>query len=63
MAGFDVKKAHLVLNMSEEEHVVMAAIAVGYRGNASMLTEEMSSMELPNGRKSYDEVAGEGVVP
>jgi nitroreductase len=63
MAGFDVKKAHALLNLPEDEHEVMAAIAVGYRGSASKLTAEMASMEVPNGRKSYSEVAGEGVAP
>jgi nitroreductase len=63
MAGFDVKKAHALLNLSDDEYEVMAAIAVGHRGSSSMLTEEMSSMEMPNGRKSFDEVVGEGVAP
>ena len=62
MAGVDVKKAHAVLNLPEDEYEVMAAIAVGYRGRASKLTAEMASMEIPNGRKSFDEVVGEGVA-
>ncbi len=62
MAGFDVNKAHALLNLPEDEYEVMAAIAVGYRGSASMLTEDLASMENPNGRKTYDEVVGEGAV-
>ena len=62
MAGFDVKKAHEVLNVPEDEYTVMAAIAVGYRGRASLLTEELAAMESPNCRKTYSEVVGEGVV-
>ena len=62
MAGFDVKKAHGVLNLSEEEFEVMAAIVVGYRGSSSLLNVEMSAMETPNGRKPFDEVVGEGAV-
>lgn len=63
MAGFDVKKAHEILNISEETHEVMAAIAVGYRGSASLLNAEMAAMEEPNSRKAFNEVAGEGIMP
>jgi nitroreductase len=62
MAGFDVKKAHALLNLPEDEYEVMAAIAVGHRGGASMLTEDMAAMETPNGRKTYAEVVGEGAA-
>ena len=62
MAGFDVKQAHSVLNLSTEEYEVMAAIAIGYRGSSSLLNAEMSALETPNGRKSYDDVVGEGVA-
>jgi nitroreductase len=62
MAGFDIKKAYNILNISAEEYEVMAAVAVGYHGSASMLTEEMAAMEIPNRRKSYNEVVGEGVA-
>ena len=63
MAGFDVKKAHEVLKLSEEKYDVMAAIAVGYRGSSSLLNLDMAAMEEPNGRKSYYDVAGEGAYP
>ena len=62
MAGFDLKKAHAILNIPETDYEVMAAIVVGYRGEASSLNQDMASMEAPNNRKAYDEVVGEGVV-
>ena len=62
MAGFDVKKAHSILNLPDEEYEVMAAIAVGYRGSPSLLNVDMSAMESPNGRKPFNDVAGEGPV-
>ena len=62
MAGFDVKKAHSILNLPDDEYEVMAAIAVGYRGSASLLNVDMSAMESPNGRKPLNDVAGEGPV-
>lgn len=63
MAGFDVERAHAVLNVSNEEFEVMAAVAVGYRGSSSLLNTDMAAMEMPNGRKAYSEVVGEGVIP
>lgn len=60
MAGFDVAKAHAVLNLPEEKYEVMAAIAVGYRGASSELNSDMAALEEPNGRKNFVEVVGEG---
>ena len=62
MAGFDVKKAHEILNLPEDNFEVMAAIVVGYRGAPSLLNVDMAAMETPNSRKTFDEVVGEGVV-
>lgn len=63
MAGFDIKKAHTLLNVPDDKYEVMAAIAVGYRGAPSSLNAEMAAMEVPNGRKVFAEVVGEGVFP
>ena len=60
MAGFDQDKAHEILGVSREEFEVMAAIAVGRRGDASHLPEDLAAREAPNTRKPLAEVALQG---
>jgi len=60
MAGFNIDTAYQVLNADRETYDIMAAVAVGFRGEPTMLNEEMAAIEAPNGRKSPTEVAGEG---
>lgn len=60
MAGFSVEKAAEVVGVSLGDYDVMAAVAVGQRGDASMLSDDMVSAEKPNSRKSLAEVAKEG---
>ena len=62
MAGFSVEKAAEVMNVSLDEYEVMAAVAVGRRGDPEMLSEDMAGAEKPNGRKPFAEVAGEGAM-
>jgi nitroreductase len=57
MAGFSIKKAYEVLGVSAEEYLIMAAIAVGRKGDADQLPEDIRSMESPNTRKPLAEVA------
>jgi len=57
MAGFNIKKAYEVLGVSEEKYLVMAAIAVGRRGNADQLPDDLRTIESPNTRKPPSEVA------
>lgn len=57
MAGFSIKKAYEVLGVSDEEYLIMAAIAVGRKGDADQLPEDLRSMESPNTRKPLAEVA------
>lgn len=60
MAGFNIDTAYEVLNADREIYEIMAAVAVGFRGEPGMLNEEMAAIEMPNGRKPPIEVAGEG---
>jgi len=60
MAGFSVEKAAEVMHVSLDEYEIMAAVAVGRRGDPSSLSEDMAAVEKPNGRKPLAEVAGEG---
>ncbi len=57
MAGFSVKKAYEVLGVSEEEYLIMAAIAVGRKGDADQLPEDLRAIESPNDRKPLAAVA------
>ena len=57
MAGFSLKKAYEVLGVSEEEYHIMAAIAVGRKGDADQLPDDLHAMESPNERKPLAEVA------
>jgi nitroreductase len=57
MAGFSIKKAYEVLGVSEEEYLIMAAIAVGRKDDADQLPEDLRAMESPNARKPLAEVA------
>ncbi len=60
MAGFSRKKAFEVLGVAEDEYDIMAAVAVGRRGPAGQLPEELAAIEKPNERKPFLEVARKG---
>jgi len=57
MAGFDQEKAYDILGVPREEFEVMAAVAVGRRGDGSHLPEDLAAKEAPNTRKPLAEVA------
>jgi len=57
MAGFDQEKAHEILGVPREEFEVMAAVAVGRRGDRSHLPDDLAAKEAPNTRKPLAEVA------
>lgn len=57
MAGFSPDKAYEALGVSREDTLVMTAIAVGRRGDASGLPEDLRLLESPNDRKPHAEVA------
>jgi nitroreductase len=60
MAGFSRKKAFEVLGVSADEFDIMAAVAIGRRGAAKQLPEELAVIEKPNERKPPAEVARKG---
>lgn len=51
MAGFNQEKAYELLNIVPEAYHIMAAVAVGYRGDSDHLNEELLKIETPNDRK------------
>jgi nitroreductase len=59
MAGFHLKKAYDVLGVSKEDYEVIAAIAVGRRGDPSKLSQDLRQMELPKNRKPLSDVASD----
>ncbi|MEJ2199413.1 MAG: nitroreductase family protein [Desulfuromonadaceae bacterium] len=60
MSGFNRQKALEVLGVSAEEYEVMAAVAVGRRGSADQLPQELADLERPNERKPLTAVARPG---
>ena len=57
MAGFHLEKAHLVLGAPPSDYLVLAAVAVGRRGDAASLPDDIRQMEAPNARRPAGEVA------
>lgn len=62
MTGFDVERAPRVLRAPPSLRVE-AAIAVGRRGEASLLPERLQAREHPSERKPLAELASEGALP
>lgn len=55
MGGFDVEKAHKLLNISDEYDVI-AVVAVGKYGDKNNLSKELQEREYPDTRKGIDEL-------
>jgi nitroreductase len=60
MAGFSRQKAYEVLGVPAEDYDIMAAVAVGRRGDAQLLPEDLAAREQPSDRKPLAEVARQG---
>ena len=52
MAGFSVEKAQGILGVNPEDYLVIAAIAVGRKGDPATLPDDLRAIEAPNERKS-----------
>jgi nitroreductase len=61
MAGFDEDRVYEVLQVPRDKYEVMAAIAIGKRGDPDGLPAEVLKDEAPNERKALGQVAWEGV--
>lgn len=59
MAGFDAPRAAHVLGLPEDFEP-LAAFAIGYRGGAESLPEELRQREQPSGRRRASESLMEG---
>jgi len=62
MAGFNVEKARDILGVKSEEHLILAAIAVGRLGDPSQLPQDMQAQEAPNSRQPQAVFLFEGKV-
>ncbi|NIM65421.1 MAG: nitroreductase [Candidatus Latescibacteria bacterium] len=60
MAGILKDKVYEVLNIPRDEYEVICAIAIGRYGDPSQLPASLKSSEIPNKRKSLNEVAVQG---
>jgi nitroreductase len=61
MAGFNQRRAFTVLGVSEADYHIMAAVAVGRKGSADHLPDEMQAIEKPNNRRPLNEIMIEGI--
>lgn len=62
IGGFDVERSRTELKVPDDFEV-QAAIAVGRRGDKSILPESFHGGETPNGRRPVKETAFEGAFP
>jgi nitroreductase len=62
IGGFEVDKARTELKVPDD-YAVEAAIAIGRRGDKSILPESFHKGETPNGRRPIAETAFEGAFP
>ena len=60
MGGFDPEKAFAVTGMDSEEFNAICAIAIGKRGDANTLPDNLKAGEAPNDRMPLDEIIFEG---
>lgn len=57
MAGFQEDKIYETLNISKDDYTAIAAIAIGYMADKSVLPQEFAEKEFPSDRKPLAEVA------
>lgn len=57
MAGFDLQKAYEVTALAPDQYDILAAVAVGRRGDPALLPNDLRQYETPNNRKPPVEVA------
>ena len=60
MAGSDQRTHYDVLGVPRDEYEAMAAIAVGYPGDAESLPDDLKAREHPSSRKPASEFAFRG---
>lgn len=59
MAGFSADEAYEVTGVNPDEYNAICAVAIGRRGDASSLPDDLKQREAPNERKTMDEIVFE----
>lgn len=62
MGGFDVEKAYAATGIDPNQFNAICAIAIGKRGDANILPDDLKDGESPSGRRSMNEILFEGSV-
>jgi len=63
MAGFSLEKAYTILGVPKDHYDIIAAVAVGKKGDPAILPEELRSRESPNTRKPLANIAFQSGFP
>lgn len=63
MSGLDVAKAHTVYGLDPKEYEILAAFAMGVKGDADTLPEALRAMETPSDRRPQRHFVKEGAFP
>ena len=63
MAGFSQEKAYDILCVSKDQYDIIAAIAIGKKGDPASLPEELRIRESPNLRKPLSGIAFQSRFP
>ena len=63
MAGFKREKAFELLDIPEDKYDIIAAVAIGKKGDISSLPDNLAEREYPNTRKPLSEVAFKSKLP
>lgn len=63
MGGIHRELVHLELGVPTDDYEVACGLAIGYRGDPSLLPAELQKKELPNTRRPLAEVAVRGRFP
>ena len=63
MSGFDVAKAHAIYGLDPKEYEIIAAFAMGVKGDADTLPEAYQKMEAPSERRPLKHTVKEGGFP
>ena len=63
MAGFNREKAYEILDISEDTYDIIAAVAIGKKGDISALPGHLAEQEWPNTRKPLSKIAFKSKLP
>lgn len=62
MAGFSTDKAFEITGIDRDEYNALCAVAIGKKGSADGLPDDLRQREMPNDRKGMSEIVFEGSI-